>query len=106
MFNFGLTKLPYGTLSKSPGSPEYCDARRRIRRFAVMIGVQREPEHEGSILRGAVRFAHLDRRHGRSDCYTHNWLVLVQKRVTLDFKIAHATVQVECKGCSHYETHV
>jgi cobalt-zinc-cadmium efflux system protein len=33
-------------------------------------------------------------------------LAAVQKRVTLDFKIAHATVQVECKGCAAYETHL
>ncbi|HKO63454.1 MAG TPA: cation diffusion facilitator family transporter, partial [Pyrinomonadaceae bacterium] len=33
-------------------------------------------------------------------------LAAVQKRVTQDFKIAHATVQVECKGCSAYETHL
>lgn len=33
-------------------------------------------------------------------------LAAVQKRVTTDFKIAHATVQVECKGCSAYETHL
>jgi cobalt-zinc-cadmium efflux system protein len=33
-------------------------------------------------------------------------LAAVQKRVTADFKIAHATVQVECKGCSAYETHL
>ena len=29
----------------------------------------------------------------------------VQKCVTTDFKIAHATVQVECKGCLPVETH-
>lgn len=33
-------------------------------------------------------------------------LAAVQKRVTLDFKIAHAMVQVECKGCAAYETHL
>ena len=33
-------------------------------------------------------------------------LAAVQKRVTHDFKIAHATVQVECQGCSVYETHL
>jgi cobalt-zinc-cadmium efflux system protein len=33
-------------------------------------------------------------------------LAAVQKRVTSDFKIAHATVQVECKGCAAYETHL
>ena len=33
-------------------------------------------------------------------------LAAVQKRVTLDFKIAHATVQVECEGCAAYETHL
>jgi cobalt-zinc-cadmium efflux system protein len=33
-------------------------------------------------------------------------LAAVQKRVTADFKIAHATVQVECKGCSAFETHL
>ena len=33
-------------------------------------------------------------------------LAAVQKRVTADFKIAHATVQVECKGCSANETHL
>ncbi|HYJ89363.1 MAG TPA: cation diffusion facilitator family transporter [Pyrinomonadaceae bacterium] len=33
-------------------------------------------------------------------------LAAVQKRVTHDFKIAHATVQVECKGCAAYETHL
>ena len=33
-------------------------------------------------------------------------LTAVQRRVTLDFKIAHATVQVECQGCSQYETHL
>lgn len=33
-------------------------------------------------------------------------LAAVQKRVTQDFTIAHATVQVECQGCSQYETHL
>lgn len=33
-------------------------------------------------------------------------LAAVQKRVTHDFKIAHATVQVECKGCAAFETHL
>lgn len=33
-------------------------------------------------------------------------LAAVQKRVIHDFKIAHATVQVECQGCSVYETHL
>jgi cobalt-zinc-cadmium efflux system protein len=33
-------------------------------------------------------------------------LAAVQKRVIHDFKIAHATVQVECQGCSAYETHL
>ena len=33
-------------------------------------------------------------------------LIAVQKHVTSEFKIAHATVQVECKGCSAYETHL
>ena len=33
-------------------------------------------------------------------------LAAVQKRVAADFKIAHATVQVECEGCSAYETHL
>lgn len=33
-------------------------------------------------------------------------LAAVQKRVNLDFKIAHATVQVECEGCAAYETHL
>lgn len=33
-------------------------------------------------------------------------LAAVQKRVTSDFKIAHATIQVECKGCAAYETHL
>jgi len=33
-------------------------------------------------------------------------LAAVQQRVTLDFKIAHATVQVECNGCAAYETHL
>ena len=30
----------------------------------------------------------------------------VQKRVTTDFEIAHATVQVECQGCADFETHL
>ncbi len=30
----------------------------------------------------------------------------VQKKVTSEFKIAHATVQVECQGCAAYETHL
>jgi cobalt-zinc-cadmium efflux system protein len=33
-------------------------------------------------------------------------LVAVRKRVTSDFKIAHATVQVECQGCLLDETHL
>jgi cobalt-zinc-cadmium efflux system protein len=33
-------------------------------------------------------------------------LAAVQKRVIHDFKIAHATVQVECQGCGAYETHL
>ena len=33
-------------------------------------------------------------------------LAAVQRKVTSEFKIAHATVQVECKGCSLYETHL
>jgi cobalt-zinc-cadmium efflux system protein len=33
-------------------------------------------------------------------------LAAVQQRVTHDFKIAHATVQVECKGCAAFETHL
>lgn len=33
-------------------------------------------------------------------------LAAVQKKVTSDFKIAHATVQVECQGCAAYETHL
>lgn len=33
-------------------------------------------------------------------------LAAVQKRVNQDYKIAHATVQVECKGCAAYETHL
>ena len=33
-------------------------------------------------------------------------LAAVQKRVMHDFKIAHATVQVECQGCSSFETHL
>lgn len=33
-------------------------------------------------------------------------LVAVQKKVTSEFNIAHATVQVECQGCSLNETHL
>jgi cobalt-zinc-cadmium efflux system protein len=33
-------------------------------------------------------------------------LAAIQKKVTSEFKIAHATVQVECKGCAAYETHL
>ena len=33
-------------------------------------------------------------------------LAAVQQRITSEFKIAHATVQVECKGCAAYETHL
>jgi cobalt-zinc-cadmium efflux system protein len=33
-------------------------------------------------------------------------LQAVQKRVTSDFKISHATVQVESKGCADSETHL
>lgn len=33
-------------------------------------------------------------------------LAAVQKKVTSEFKIRHATVQVECKGCAAYETHL
>lgn len=33
-------------------------------------------------------------------------LLAVQKRVTSEFKIAHATIQVECQGCAAYETHL
>ncbi|HKO42382.1 MAG TPA: cation diffusion facilitator family transporter [Pyrinomonadaceae bacterium] len=33
-------------------------------------------------------------------------LAAVQKKVTAEFKIAHATVQVECQGCAAYETHL
>jgi cobalt-zinc-cadmium efflux system protein len=33
-------------------------------------------------------------------------LAAVQERVTRDFKIAHATVQVESKGCEERETHL
>jgi cobalt-zinc-cadmium efflux system protein len=33
-------------------------------------------------------------------------LAAVQKKVTAEFKIAHATIQVECQGCSAYETHL
>ncbi len=33
-------------------------------------------------------------------------LAAVQKKVTSEFKISHATVQVECQGCAAYETHL
>ena len=33
-------------------------------------------------------------------------LAAVQKKVTSEFKIAHATVQVECQGCAAFETHL
>ncbi|MGH9929541.1 MAG: hypothetical protein ACREA9_09955 [Pyrinomonadaceae bacterium] len=33
-------------------------------------------------------------------------LAAVQRRVTSEFKIAHATVQVECQGCAAFETHL
>lgn len=33
-------------------------------------------------------------------------LAAVQQRVTSDFKIAHATVQVEAQGCEATETHL
>lgn len=33
-------------------------------------------------------------------------LVDVQQHVTSKFKIAHVTLQVECQGCSAYETHL
>ena len=33
-------------------------------------------------------------------------LIAVQKKVTSEFNIAHATIQVECQGCSVYETHL
>ncbi len=33
-------------------------------------------------------------------------LAAVQNRVISDFKIAHATIQVECKGCGALETHL
>jgi len=33
-------------------------------------------------------------------------LAAVRKKVTSEFKIAHATVQVECQGCAAYETHL
>lgn len=33
-------------------------------------------------------------------------LAAVQQRVTSEFKIAHVTVQVECKGCAAFETHL
>ena len=33
-------------------------------------------------------------------------LAAVQHQVTSEFKIMHATVQVECKGCAAFETHL
>jgi len=33
-------------------------------------------------------------------------LAAVRRQVTGDFKISHATVQVECQGCAAYETHL
>jgi cobalt-zinc-cadmium efflux system protein len=33
-------------------------------------------------------------------------LAAVQERIRLDFRIAHATVQVECQGCGASETHL
>lgn len=33
-------------------------------------------------------------------------LAAVRHQVATDFKITHATVQVECKGCAVYETHL
>lgn len=33
-------------------------------------------------------------------------LAAVRSKVTSDFEIAHATVQVECQGCAAYETHL
>jgi len=33
-------------------------------------------------------------------------LAAVRHQVTSEFKIMHATVQVECKGCAAYETHL
>jgi cobalt-zinc-cadmium efflux system protein len=33
-------------------------------------------------------------------------LAAVQKKVKAEFKIAHATVQVECQGCAAFETHL
>lgn len=33
-------------------------------------------------------------------------LAAVRQQVTSEFKIVHATVQVECKGCAAYETHL
>ena len=33
-------------------------------------------------------------------------LAAVQQRITSEFKIAHATVQVESKGCAAFETHL
>jgi cobalt-zinc-cadmium efflux system protein len=33
-------------------------------------------------------------------------LAAIEKKVTSEFKIGHATLQVECKGCAPYETHL
>lgn len=33
-------------------------------------------------------------------------LAAVQRKVTSEFKIAHATIQVECQGCAAFETHL
>lgn len=33
-------------------------------------------------------------------------LASVQRKVAAEFKISHATVQVECKGCGAFETHL
>jgi cobalt-zinc-cadmium efflux system protein len=33
-------------------------------------------------------------------------LAAVRKQVTSEFRIVHATVQVECQGCATYETHL
>jgi len=33
-------------------------------------------------------------------------LTRVRERITHDFKIAHATVQVEAQGCAEHETHL
>lgn len=33
-------------------------------------------------------------------------LAAVQRKVRAEFKIAHATVQVECQGCAAFETHL